>query len=118
MSFEHASLVSRVKAASLVDAMGRALNHRAHILDLATPTPGRVLFGPAVTMSFVPMRQDLMDAERHNFARLFYEAVRDDPVGKALVMKRFRARARGRVGRIQKPWSNFTVIVREREETA
>ena len=26
-------------------------------------------------------------------------------VGKALVMKRFRARARGRVGRIQKPWS-------------
>ena len=39
-------------------------------------------------------------------------------VGKALVMKRFRARARGRVGRIQKPWSNFTVIVREREETA
>ena len=39
-------------------------------------------------------------------------------VGKALVMKRFRARARGRVGRIQKPWSNLTVIVREREETA
>ena len=39
-------------------------------------------------------------------------------VGKALVMKRFRARARGRVGRIQKPWSNLTVVVREREETA
>ncbi len=39
-------------------------------------------------------------------------------VGKALVMKRFRARARGRVGRIVKPWSNLTVIVREREETA
>ena len=38
-------------------------------------------------------------------------------VGKALVMKRFRARARGRVGRIQKPWSNLTVVVREREET-
>ncbi len=39
-------------------------------------------------------------------------------VGKGLVMKRFRARARGRVGRIRKPWSNLTVIVREREETA
>ena len=38
-------------------------------------------------------------------------------VGKSLVMKRFRARARGRVGRIRKPWSNLTVIVREREET-
>ncbi len=39
-------------------------------------------------------------------------------VGKGLVMKRFRARARGRVGRIRKPWSNLTVIVREREERA
>jgi large subunit ribosomal protein L22 len=39
-------------------------------------------------------------------------------VGKTMVMRRFRARARGRVGRLQKPWSNLTVIVREREETA
>ena len=37
-------------------------------------------------------------------------------VGKSLVMKRFHARARGRVGRIEKTWSNLTVIVREREE--
>lgn len=37
-------------------------------------------------------------------------------VGKGLVMKRFRARARGRASRIEKPWSNLTVIVREREE--
>jgi large subunit ribosomal protein L22 len=39
-------------------------------------------------------------------------------VGKSIVMRRFRARARGRVGRIQKPWSNLTVIVREREGAA
>jgi len=39
-------------------------------------------------------------------------------VGKNLVMKRFRARARGRMGRIEKPFSNLTVVVREREETA
>jgi large subunit ribosomal protein L22 len=38
-------------------------------------------------------------------------------VGKGLVMKRFSARARGRVGRIEKPFSNLTVIVREREES-
>ncbi len=38
-------------------------------------------------------------------------------VGRRLVMKRFRARARGRVGRIEKPWSNLTVVVREAEET-
>ncbi|MCP4327318.1 MAG: 50S ribosomal protein L22 [Alphaproteobacteria bacterium] len=39
-------------------------------------------------------------------------------VGKSFVMKRFRPRARGRVGQIQKPFSNLTVVVREREETA
>lgn len=38
-------------------------------------------------------------------------------VGKAMVMKRWRARARGRTGRIEKPFSNLTVIVREREES-
>ena len=39
-------------------------------------------------------------------------------VGKALVMKRFRPRARGRVGKIMKPFSNLTVVVRQVEETA
>jgi large subunit ribosomal protein L22 len=40
-------------------------------------------------------------------------------VGKALVMKRWAARARGRVGSIEKFFSNITVVVRERaEETA
>ena len=39
-------------------------------------------------------------------------------VGKALVMKRFTPRARGRVGRIEKPFSNLTVVVREVEESA
>src|SRR6478752_137791 len=34
-------------------------------------------------------------------------------VGKAFVMKRFHARARGRAGRIEKPFSNLTVIVRQ-----
>ena len=34
-------------------------------------------------------------------------------VGKALVMKRFSPRARGRAGRIEKPFSNLTIIVRE-----
>ncbi len=39
-------------------------------------------------------------------------------VGKHLVMKRFRPRARGRVGRIQKPLSRLRIVVREREEAA
>ncbi|MBI5121646.1 MAG: 50S ribosomal protein L22 [Rhodospirillales bacterium] len=37
-------------------------------------------------------------------------------VGKGMVMKRFHARARGRSGRVEKPFSNLTVIVRERKE--
>ena len=43
--------------------------------------------------------------------------VKEATVGKTMVMKRFRPRARGRIGRIHKPFSNLTVIVREREET-
>ncbi len=34
-------------------------------------------------------------------------------VGKALVMKRFHARARGRAGRVEKPFANLTIVVRE-----
>ena len=44
--------------------------------------------------------------------------VAEATVGKTMVIKRWRARARGRVGRIQKPFSNMRLIVREREETA
>jgi len=39
-------------------------------------------------------------------------------VGKNLVMKRMRPRARGRVGRIQKPISQLTVVVRQIEEAS
>jgi large subunit ribosomal protein L22 len=39
-------------------------------------------------------------------------------VGKNLVMKRWHARARGRVGRIEKPFSQLTIVVRQVEETA
>jgi large subunit ribosomal protein L22 len=37
-------------------------------------------------------------------------------VGKTLVMKRFRPRARGRAAGIVKPFSNLTIVVRERAE--
>ena len=37
-------------------------------------------------------------------------------VGRAFALKRYRPRARGRMGRIIKPTSNLTVVVREREE--
>ncbi len=39
-------------------------------------------------------------------------------VGKRLVMKRWKPRARGRVGRILKPFSQLTIVVREVEEAS
>ncbi len=39
-------------------------------------------------------------------------------VGKNLVLKRMRPRARGRAGRIEKPFSQITVILRQVEESA
>ena len=39
-------------------------------------------------------------------------------VGKALVLKRFHARGRGRMGRILKPFANLTIVVRQVEGEA
>ena len=44
--------------------------------------------------------------------------VSEASVGKGLVMKRWQPRARGRVGRIHKPFSELTLVVREREEVS
>jgi large subunit ribosomal protein L22 len=44
--------------------------------------------------------------------------VAEASVGKSLVMKRFRARARGRAGRIEKPFARLRIVVQEREEEA
>ena len=46
--------------------------------------------------------------------RLF---VSEATVGRAFAIKRFRARARGRAASITKPFSNLTVVVKEREDT-
>ena len=39
-------------------------------------------------------------------------------VGKALVMKRFHPRGRGRMGKILKPFANLTIVVRQVETEA
>jgi large subunit ribosomal protein L22 len=44
--------------------------------------------------------------------------VAEASVGKSLVMKRVRPRARGRMGRIEKPFSRLRIVVEEREEAA
>jgi large subunit ribosomal protein L22 len=44
--------------------------------------------------------------------------VKEASVGKALMMKRFTPRARGRAAQIQKPFSRLRVVVREMGEEA
>ena len=39
-------------------------------------------------------------------------------VGKNLIMKRFHARARGRASRVEKPFSEITIVVRQLGEAA
>lgn len=80
------NLAAQVTVADVVDAMGRLHRHRCHILDLVSPTPGRTLFGPAVTVSYFPTCQKALDPKRYNFARLFYEAAGDDAEGKVLIL--------------------------------
>jgi len=83
---DDASAVQGLKCADLVDAMGRLHRHRCHLLDLVSPTPGRVLFGPAVTISYFPTCTAALDPEIYNFAGLFHKAIGDDPQGKVLVL--------------------------------
>jgi large subunit ribosomal protein L22 len=44
--------------------------------------------------------------------------VTEASVGKAIVMKRFHARARGRGAAVIKPFSHLTIVVREKQEEA
>jgi 4-hydroxy-4-methyl-2-oxoglutarate aldolase len=78
--------VAGLKCADLVDAMGRLHRHRCHLLDLVSPTPGRVLFGPAVTISYFPSCSAALDPKRYSLGNLFREAVGDEPAGKVVVL--------------------------------
>jgi 4-hydroxy-4-methyl-2-oxoglutarate aldolase len=73
-------------AATLTDAVARICGHRAHILDLVSPTPGRKLFGRAVTIRYIPYRADISDDGRRSFASCFYEAIGDEAEGLVLVL--------------------------------
>jgi large subunit ribosomal protein L22 len=44
--------------------------------------------------------------------------VAEASVGKALVIKRFNSRGRGRMARILKPFSNLTIVVREQPQAS
>ncbi len=76
--------LARVRAPSLSDAMRKLHPHRAHVLDLVSPTPDRVLFGPAATMLFAPVRADV-DKTAFDFPGRLAEALGEDSEGKVVV---------------------------------
>ena len=80
-------MIEGLGIADVIDAMMMTFQHRAHIIHLDSPDPQRVLFGPAATIGYMPVRKDLMDPEKHSLGPAFYRAIGDDdPTGKVLVM--------------------------------
>ncbi len=64
------------------------------------------------------MQSAIANAENNHGLDVDDLIVAEAYVGKSLVMKRFSPRARGRSGRIEKPFANLTIIVREVEARA
>jgi regulator of RNase E activity RraA len=66
--------------------MAARFDHRAHVIDLVSPTPGAVLFGPAVTIAFLPNRRDVHSGGGDRFEALLAEAAQDGAEGRVLVL--------------------------------
>ena len=60
----------------------------------------------------------ISNAENNHSLDIDQLVVAEAYVGKNLVMKRFSSRARGRSSRIEKPFSEITIVVRELGEAA
>jgi len=60
----------------------------------------------------------ISNAENNHSLNIDSLVVTEAYVGKNLIMKRFSPRARGRAARIEKPFSEITIVVRELGEAA
>jgi large subunit ribosomal protein L22 len=64
------------------------------------------------------LQSAIANAENNHDLDVDQLVVAEAYVGKNLVMKRIRARARGRAARIEKPFAQITVVLRQVEEPA
>ena len=62
------------------------------------------------------VKSAISNAENNNQLDIDNLFVREAYVGKSLVMKRFRPRAKGRASPIKKPFSRITIILEEKKE--
>ena len=108
-------------------AVGRNLRVSPRKLNLVAATiRGRTVEAALVALTFSKRRiagdvkkvlqSAVANAENNHQLDVDALVVKEAMVGKGLVMKRWRPRARGRIGRIKKPYSHLTVVVAEREE--
>src|SRR6266550_8798848 len=64
------------------------------------------------------LQSAIANAENNHELDIDDLVVAEAHVGKAIVLKRFSPRGRGRMGKIMKPFANLTIVVRQVEETA
>jgi len=85
----------------------------AEALDVLKFTPKK-----GAKLMYKLLQSAIANAENNHNLDIDQLFISEATVGKAMVMKRFRPRARGRVGKILKPFSKIRIVVQEREETA
>lgn len=62
------------------------------------------------------LKSAISNAENNHQLDIDKLFVKEATVGKSMVMKRFRPRARGRSGKILKPYSKIKIILKEKED--
>ena len=62
------------------------------------------------------VKSAIANAENNNQFDIDNLYIKEAFVGKSLVMKRFRPRAKGRASGIKKPFSNITIVLQEKQE--
>ena len=108
-------------------AVGRNIRTSPRKLNLvAQSIRGQTAEAALATLTFSPKRiartvkkvleSAIANAENNHDLDVDSLVVSEASVGKNLTMKRFHARARGRGARIEKPFSQVTIVVEESEE--
>jgi len=118
---------ARVLSDSQAKAIGRGLRTSPRKLNLvAQSIRGKRAETALAELTFSPKRvahevkkvlqSAIANAENNHDLDVDDLVVTEASVGKNMVLKRFHARARGRGARIEKPFSQITIVVEEKRE--
>jgi len=117
----------RILNDSQARAVGRGVRSSPRKLNLVAQTiRGKTAEQALNELTFSPKRiakevkkilqSAIANAENNHDLDVDDLVITEASVGKNLVLKRFHARARGRGGRVEKPFSQLTITVEERHE--